>query len=139
MTRYALISCLAVSAGVHAALAAAHGLSFHVAAALLGVAAGLLALRPGRLPATAAGVLLAGLLAAYAVEHGLPANGTSSITKLVEAIGLLLAARLAFGAAPRRTGRLATLAAAAAIAVLAAALTPAGGHVDVPGTPPHGH
>lgn len=139
MTRYALISCLAGSAGIHAALAAGHGLSFHVAAALLGAGAALLALRPGRAPAAAAGVLLAGLLAAYAVEHGLPADGTSSVAKLVEALGLLLATRLALGPSSRRTGRLAALATAAAIAALAAALTPAGGHADAPGTPPHGH
>ena len=139
MVRYALISCLAVSAGVHAALAAGHGLSFHVAAALLGVAAGLLALRPGRVPAAAAGVLLAGLLAAYAVEHGLPADQTSSVTTLVEAVGLLLAARLALGSSSGRTGRLAALAAAATIAVAAAALTPVDGHVDAPDTPPHSH
>ncbi len=139
MTRLLLIACLATSAGVHAALAAEHGLSFHVAAALLAVAAGAISLRPGRSAATGAAVLLAGLLGAYALEHGFAADGVAGATKLAEALGLVLAVRLAPAGAPRRPERFATFAAAVMIAVFAAAVTPVAGHEHPPGTASHGH
>ena len=139
MTRLLLIACLAASAGVHAALAAEHGISFHVAATLLALAAGTISLQPGRTAATVAAVLLAGLLGAYALEHGFAADGVAGATKLAEALGLVLAVRLALAGAPPRPERLATFVAAVMIAVFAAAVTPAADHEHPPGTTPHGH
>ncbi len=71
MTRVLLIICLAASAGVHVALASAHGPSFLVAAALLAVAAcTIVVLPPLRLPALAAGALQAELLMTYLAFRG---------------------------------------------------------------------
>ena len=139
MTRLLLVTCVAASAGIHSARAAAHGLSFHVAAALLALAAALLALRPGRPAATGAGILLLGLLGAYAIQHGVAVAGIAGATKAIEALGVVLAARISLAAPPRRPERLATLVAAAMIAVFAAAVTPAGEHGHLPDTPAHGH
>jgi hypothetical protein len=142
MTRILLIAVLAASAGVHAALAAEHGLSFHVAAALLALAAGAMALRPGRVPAAATGVLLAGLLAAYAVA-GEQLDLVAGFTKAAEIAGLALAVRLTLSEPPRRPERVVTLALAALIAVGATAATPAATHehgpAHAPGTAAHGH
>ena len=140
MTRILLITLLAGSAGVHAALAAEHGISFHVAAALLALAAGTLALRPGRVPAAATGVLLAGLLGAYAVA-GEQLDLLAGITKAGELGGLALAIRLTLAGPPHRPERVVTLALAAMIAVGAAAATPAiaDEHTHVPGVTAHGH
>jgi len=124
---------------VHAALAAGHGLSFHVAAALLALAAAAVTLVPGRAAALGAGVLLAGLLAAYALEHGAQLDAVAAFTKAIEALGLLLAARLAVAPRAQRPARVVTLVAAASIAVLAAAATPAPAHEHPPGAPAHGH
>jgi len=139
MTRLLLVSCLAVSAGVHVALAAEHGISFHVAAALLAVAAATISLRPGRAAAAGAALLLAALLGAYALEHGLEAGGVAGATKVAEALGVVAAVRLALGGAPAPPERLATLAAAVSIAVFAAAVTPVAGHEHPAGVAPHGH
>ncbi|HUH14716.1 MAG TPA: hypothetical protein VML35_02405 [Gaiellaceae bacterium] len=138
MTRILLVCLLAASAGVHLALAAEHGASFHVAAGLLALAAGTLALRPGREPAAAAGVLLAGLLAAYLVA-GEGLDAVAGMTKAIEAAGLLLAVRLVRAGPARPTDRVVTLLAAAMIAVFAAAVTPAALHDHAPDAPPHGH
>lgn len=138
MSRLALIVCLAASAGIHLALAAQHGVSFHVAAALLALAAGTLAVGPGRGPAVAAGALLAGLLGAFLLA-GEPLDGVSAVTKSVEAVGLVCAIRLSLAAPPRRPERVATLVVAGMIAVLAAAITPGDTHAHTPGTPTHGH
>ncbi len=138
MSRIVLIACLAASAGIHLALAAEHGVSFHVAAALLALAAGTIAVRPGRGSAAAAGFLLAGLVGAFLLA-GEPLDAVSGMTKAVEAVGLLCAVRLSLAAQPRRSERVATLVLAAMIAVLAAAVTPAESHGHSPGTPAHGH
>ena len=139
MTRLLLVTCLAASAGIHSALAAEHGLSFHVAAALLALDAGVLAVRPGRAAALGAGALLLTLLGAYALEHGLAADGIATATKAAEATGVVLAARLALATPARRPERVATLVAAGMIAVLAAAVTPGGTHEHPAGAPVHGH
>ena len=139
MTRLLLLICLATSAGVHAALAAGHGRAFYLAAALLTVAAAAVALLPGRPAAAYAGLLLAGLLGAYAHEHGAALDTIGAVTKAVEAAGLLLAARLALAPTERQERRVLTLLAAGMIAVFAAAATPSDAHEHPPGGAVHGH
>ena len=140
MTRILLIICLAASAGVHVALAATHGPSFHVAAALLALAAGAIIVLPRRLPALGAAILQAGLLLAYVAFRGSEAvDGVAAATKAVEAVGLVLSLRLASRTAPRHVERVATFVLAASIAVMAAVATPAADHGHSPGAAPHGH
>ncbi|HZG36089.1 MAG TPA: hypothetical protein VEY87_09595 [Gaiellaceae bacterium] len=138
MTRILLICLLAASAGVHLALAGGHGISFHVAAALLGLMAAALALRPGRVPAAAAALLLGGLLAAY-VASGESLDVVAGVTKAIEAAGLLLAVRLMRRAPAGRPERVLVLVVAVMVAVFAAAVTPSGSHAHAPGTPQHDH
>ncbi len=140
MTRVLLIACLAASAGVHLALAASHGPSFHVAAALLALAAGAIIVLPRRLPALGAAILQAGLLVAYVVFRGSEAvDGVTAATKAVEAVGLVLSLRLASTTAPQRVERVATFVLAVSIAAIAAVATPAADHGHPPGATPHGH
>jgi hypothetical protein len=143
MTRLLLLCALAASAGIHLALAGSHGPSFHVAAALLAVSAAAVALRPGRHAATAAALLLGGLLAAYALS-GEQLDGLAAVTKSIEGAGLLLALALALRSGPvRRPERVVSLALAAMVAVFATAATaavPSGAHEHPPGAPAsHGH
>ena len=143
MTRILLLCTLAASAGMHAALASAHGLSFHLAAALLALSAAAVALRPGRLAAGGAALLLAGLLGAYALS-GEPLDAVAAVTKAIELAGLLLALVLAARGRPvLRPERAISLVLAAMIAVFATAATaavPAGTHGHAPGTTAsHGH
>ena len=140
MTRVLLIICLAASAGAHVALAASHGPSFHVAAALLALAAGTIVVAPRRLPALAAAVLQAGLLVAYVAFRGSEAvDSVAAVTKTVEAAGLVLSLRLASMTTPRHVERAATFVLAASIAVMAAVATPAAEHDHPPGAATHGH
>lgn len=107
-----LVLACAVSAGIHAGLAPAHGPPFVVAAALLAAAAVVLGRRPASTAAVAAAALvLAGLLAGYAVAvvAGLPlvhpdpepVDGLALATKAIEAVGLASALSLL----PRPKGR----------------------------------
>jgi hypothetical protein len=110
--RDVLIVACAISAGIHAALSPGHfaegtgsGLGFAVAAVLLsGIAAGL-TIRPASMVAVAAaGAVLAGLLASYALATTIgipllhpdpePVDGVGLATKAIEAIGLLVAMHL---------------------------------------------
>jgi hypothetical protein len=110
--RDVLIVACAISVGIHAALAPGHfaegtgpGLGFAVAAVLLACIAADLTIRPASLIAVAAaGAVLAGLLASYALATttGIPllhpdpepVDGVGLATKAIEAIGLLVAVRL---------------------------------------------
>jgi hypothetical protein len=107
-----VIAACASSAGIHAALVRDHfregagaGLGFLVAALLLAILSVLVIREPANRVATAAaGVVLAGLLASYAlaITTGLPflhpeaepVDGLALATKAVEAIGLLAALHL---------------------------------------------
>jgi hypothetical protein len=104
-----LIVICAASAGVHAVLAPAHfqesaslGVGFAVAAVTLAaVAIGLESWPQSRSVVHAAAVLLGGLLIAYAAtritavpllgDHREPIDAIGIATKLIEAVGLLLA------------------------------------------------
>ena len=104
----ALIVACAISAGIHAALAPAHGtaaVGFVAAAVLLAAIVAALTLRPSApLPLQAAAAVLGGLLGSYgiAITVGVPvlhpepeAVGALALaTKLVEAAGLLAALHL---------------------------------------------
>jgi hypothetical protein len=110
--RDAVIVACAVSAGIHAAVAPAHfaegaraGVAFAAAAVALGALAAALTLAPASRSANAgAVVVLAGLLASYAlaVTSGLPllhpepeaVDGLGVFTKAIEAVGVVLAATL---------------------------------------------
>ena len=111
LERDVLVVACAISAGIHAALAPAHasegtaaGLGFVAAAlALAGLAAMLTARPVATVPVAGAALVLTGLLAGYAlvVTTGVPLlhperealDGLALVTKLVEAIGLVTAAR----------------------------------------------
>jgi hypothetical protein len=118
VARYSLVVACAVSAGVHGALTPEHlreeraaGTGFLVSTVLLAALVVALTLRPAsRAAVTAAGAVLAGLLAAYAfaVTTGVPvlhpdtepADGLGLATKGVELVGLLAALGLAARARP---------------------------------------
>ena len=106
-----ILTC-AVSAGIHAALVPEHydesagaGIAFAVSTALLAAAALVLTRRPSPPALLATATLFAGLIAAYvlAVTTGIPVihperesvDGLALFTKAVEALGLVLAWRLA--------------------------------------------
>jgi len=106
-----ILAC-AVSAGIHAALVPEHydegagaGISFAVAMALLAAVAVVVTRRPSPPALLATATLFAGLIAAYvlAVTSGIPVihperesvDGLALFTKVVEALGLVLAWRLA--------------------------------------------
>jgi hypothetical protein len=118
--RALLVSALAASAGAHAALVPAHAAEGAAVAALFALAvaaAGTTAVavdrRCERAPLALAAMLLAALLAIYAVSrtaavwplaHAEPVDALGAMTKLCEAAGLLLALRLlqtSAGTAPR--------------------------------------
>ena len=105
-----ILSC-AISAGIHGALVGQHfdegvgpGAGFLVATVLLAALAVALTRRPAQLVLAGAALVLAGLLASYAlaVTTGLPVlqperesvDALALVTKTVEAIGLLTAATL---------------------------------------------
>ena len=106
-----IVAC-AISAGTHGALVPGHleegagaGLGFLASAALLGALTVALTVRPSAmLPLVGAAVMLAGLIGAYAlaITTGVPVlhpavepvDGLAVATKLVEAVGLVAAARL---------------------------------------------
>ena len=118
LERDALIVACAISAGIHAALTPEHyvegtgaGLGFVVAAILLAGLAVALTQRPASTVAlTAAAVVLAGLLASYALASttGLPVlhpaaepvDDLALATKAIEAFGLLAAAHLLWRGRP---------------------------------------
>jgi hypothetical protein len=106
-----ILAC-AVSAGVHGALVRDHfeegagpGIGFLVSTVLLAVLAVALTSNPSRLALHATAAVFAGLIAAYAavVAAGLPVvhperetvDGLALFTKAVEAVGLVVAVRLA--------------------------------------------
>ena len=118
--RRLLVLALASSAGVHAALVPAHaaetpllGAMFALSAlALVGVAMRVDRTADPVAPAAAA-VLLCSLIAAYAatrlvalppLTHAEPVDAIGAITKLIEAVGLVLALRLCTPAGPATTG-----------------------------------
>jgi hypothetical protein len=105
-----ILSC-AISAGIHGALVREHfeestgaGLGFVVATVLLAVLAVVLTRNATQVVLFGTAAVFAGLIASYAltVTTGVPVlhpeveavNGLALFTKAVEAIGLLLAARL---------------------------------------------
>ena len=106
-----VVTC-AINAGIHAALTPDHlseragaGLGFLGAAVLLAALAVVLTVRPSSTAAlAAAGVVLTGLIASYAlaITTGLPVlhpepeplDRLALVTKAVEAVGLLAAAHL---------------------------------------------
>lgn len=110
-TRIVVAAC-AVSAGVHAGLVPEHlreaphiGIAFVVATGLLLATGTTLAIRPdSRRAARGAALLLAGLIASYAASrtiglpliepHAEPLDAVGATTKLVEALGLVLALQL---------------------------------------------
>ena len=120
-----LVASCATSAGIHAALAPEHlreetaaGVGFLASAALLAALCVVLTYRPGsRLAAGAAGAVLAGLLAAYALALTVgvplfhpdpePADGLGLVTKAIELVGLVAALHLT--APGRPAGRLTRL------------------------------
>jgi drug/metabolite transporter (DMT)-like permease len=115
-----VVAC-AVSAGAHAGLVPEHlgeatalGISFGLAAVLLLAAGAALAIRPGdRRAAVVAAVLLAGLIAFWAASRltGIPilqpraepVDAVGLVTKLVEALGLAVAAWLVQPVGDRRS------------------------------------
>ena len=120
-----LVVACAISAGIHGALTPEHfreetgaGLGFLVSTVLLAGLCVALTLRPGSLTAVGAtGIVLAGLVAAYAlaVTTGVPvlhpdvepADGLGLATKAIELVGLAAALRLATADRPaRRLARL---------------------------------
>ena len=125
IARDALVVSCAVSTGIHAALTPEHlreepaaGIGFLVSTFLLAALCVVLTLRPAsRAAVAAAGVVLAGLLVAYAfaVTTGVPvlhpdvepADGLGLVTKAVELAGL--AAALYLTAPGRPAGRLTRL------------------------------
>jgi hypothetical protein len=109
--RDGLVVVVAVSAGIHAGLVPVHleeepalGVGFLLASIALWVTIVALRRRPASpLPPAAAALLLAALLAGYAVTRaGEPLDGIGLVTKAVELVGLVLAWRLARLAAPHR-------------------------------------
>lgn len=111
LERDVLVVACAISAGIHTALVPAHasegtaaGLGFVAAALALAALVAMLTARPAAtVPLVGAALVLAGLLASYAlvVTTGVPIlhperealDGLALATKLVEAIGLVAAAR----------------------------------------------
>jgi hypothetical protein len=100
-----------VSARIHAGLVPVHleeepalGVGFLLASIALWVTIVALRRRPASpLPPAAAALLLAALLAGYAVTRaGEPLDGIGLVTKAVELVGLVLAWRLGRLAAPHR-------------------------------------
>lgn len=95
MKRDLAIVAAAVSAGIHAALAPAHGMPFVAAAVLLAAAAVWLTLRPSStLAAVGAACVFGGLLGAYAAAVGVggePLDALALATKAIEAAGLVAA------------------------------------------------
>jgi hypothetical protein len=106
-----VILVCAASAGIHAVLAPAHfevgfaaGAGFALAAAGLAVIAVVLSTRPTSVLGTSAALVLAGLLASYAmaVTTGVPAvhpevepvSGLALATKAIEVVGLVAAVSL---------------------------------------------
>ena len=107
-----LVAVCAISAGVHAALTPEHlreeasaGTGFLVATFLLAALCVVLTYRPGsRAAVAAAGAVLAGLVAAYAlaITTGVPllhtepepADGVGLATKAIELVGLAVAVHL---------------------------------------------
>jgi hypothetical protein len=109
--RDGLVLALAASAGIHAGLVPVHldeepalGAGFALAAILLWAAIVALRRRPASpLPPAAATLLLAGLLAGYAVTRfGEPVDALGLATKAVEVAGLVLAWRLGRSTASHR-------------------------------------
>jgi hypothetical protein len=113
---------LAMSAGVHAALAPEHwrerpllGIGFVAAAATLGVAVVWLQTAPSRLAAALAAAVLAGLSVLYLVSRtrGLPVTGREEwdvvgvATQALQVVGIAIAAALVRGG-NRSTATLAT-------------------------------
>jgi hypothetical protein len=112
LRRDVVILACAISAGIHGALAPSHfeegaaaGVGFFGATVLLAALVVWLTWRPaGALPLAAAGAVLAGLLASYALAAttGVPVlhpdaasvDGLALATKAIEAVGLLAAASL---------------------------------------------
>lgn len=110
-----VVSC-AVSGGLHAGLVPSHhgespalGFSFAVAAAVLAAIVLVLVLSPeSAVGPAAAALVLAGLLAAYALAataglpflHPEPVDGIAVATKAVEAAGLMAALALFLNSAP---------------------------------------
>ena len=125
IARDALVVACAVSVGIHAALTPGHlreeppaGIGFLVSAVLLAVLVVALTLRPAsRSAVVVAGVVLAGLLVAYAlaVTTGVPglhpdvepADWLGLVTKAVELVGLAAALHLSMPG--RAAGRLTSL------------------------------
>lgn len=112
-----LIIVCAISAGIHAALTPEHfaegrgaGLGFLGATVLLSGLVIVLTYRPTSTAVAGAGLLLAGLIASYAlaVTSGLPllhttaepVDGLALATKAIEAVGLLAAAHLLWRGRP---------------------------------------
>jgi hypothetical protein len=120
-----LIASCAVSAGIHAALAPEHlreetaaGVGFLASVLLLASLCVALTYRPGsRLAVTAAGAVLAALVAAYALALTVgvpvlhpdqePADGLGLVTKVIELVGLAAALQLTVPGRP--AGRLTRL------------------------------
>ena len=103
-----VILCLAISAGIHAALVPEHfdegigpGVGFVIATVLPAFLAFLITLRPTQLAFTASAVLFAGLIVAYvfAVTTGIPllhaevetVDRLAVFTKAIEVLGLVAA------------------------------------------------
>lgn len=115
--RRLLVFALASSAGVHAALVPTHAEQTPLLADLFGLSALSLAVvavwvdrAPGGVSLAAAALLLATLLAVYAVTrlvalppltHAEPIDALGAITKLIEAAGLVLSLRLLHTSAGR--------------------------------------
>jgi hypothetical protein len=107
--RAGLVLVLAASAGIHTGLVPVHldeepvlGVGFVLATVALWVTIVALLWRPASpLPPAAAALLLAALLAGYAVARvGEPVDGLGLVTKAIELAGLVLAWRLGRSAAP---------------------------------------
>jgi hypothetical protein len=115
--RDVLIVACAISAGIHAALTPEHvaegrgaGLGFLGAAVLLAALVVSLTRRPSAVALTGTAVVLAGLLASYALATttGLPLlhpdaepiNGLALATKAIETVGLLVATHLLWRGRP---------------------------------------
>jgi len=116
-----VVGASAISAGAHAGLVPEHlreapqvGVAFVVAAGLLLATSTALAIHPSsRWAARGAALLLAGLIASYAASrttgipvlepHAEPLDAVGATTKVVEALGLVVALRLSRPVGDRRS------------------------------------